>query len=312
MKRRPRISPQVIRKIEELVAQGLSDTAIAGKLGIHRTTVKRHREEAGKRDLARGARAEVVRQALTRHFEDLLGIVDRLRSELRTPDPDLAGLVDSLHASAVVTLSHIGMGPAICLRALQDGTVQLGIPAEGETLFACLRQHTKGFEVWRLTEEWEQKGGQYFLSMSDFYGEVKRRAEESTGLRVRGLGETEGISREFAWVVYDDAWRHAFLNARGWEGVEHEVIDLKPGWYALRLGGTTVAWSGDREVIDRCLKIQDDLMKEYRAPQRRPPGLARGLDLWRGLKELEVRIQAELEKMALKRTFPGRCEVCPD
>lgn len=302
---------ELLDRILQLSRQGSSDSAIGRQLGIHRTTVKSYREFAQKEDVTKQARIQVVHEALSKHFTDLCQVVEKIENELRAPPPDYAA-IDDLGAPGLHCIGYPERGASVSWRMQEGGSVELCIPVEREVLFLCLMQHTKRFEFWKLFQEWKEKGGQYLSELSTFWRLIKRQAEGRTGLRILTRLDEPRLIWHFPHNIYEDACAHAFFGYRGWEGLAYEIASPKPDWFELRQGGTPLACSSIKDEMERCLQAHQEMMEEHRSSDQRTPELRKAVEILGHLKELETRIAPELERLRLKRTFPGRCDVCPD
>jgi len=302
---------ELLDRILQLSRQGSSDSAIGRQLGIHRTTVKRYRESAEKEDVTKQARIQVVQEALSKHFTELCQVIENMRSQIVAPSPDYA-CIDDLGTHGLHSITYVERGSGVLWRTQEGMGVELCIPVESEFLFPRLRQHTKGLEFWKLFQVWKEKGGQYLLELSSFWRLIKRQAEEKTGLRILTTLDEPGLSRHFPHNIYEDACAHAFFGYTGWEGLAYEIASPKPDWFQLRQGGTTLACSSIKDEMERCLQAHQEMMEEHRSSDERALELRKAVEILGHLKELETRIAPELERLRLKRTFPGRCDVCPD
>ena len=84
------------------------------------------------------------------------------------------------------------------------------------------------------------------------------------------------------------------------------------GWFELRQGHTPIARSSVEKDMDMCEKIHREMIRQHSEPSQRAAELSNAVEIYSPLRELEAGIAVSLEKLRLKRSFPGRCEICPE
>lgn len=304
----------MISRVVELVRLEYNDSQIGRLLGIHRTTVKRYREQGEKRAIGTEARIRVVQEAFSKHFADLCQTCERLRSEIRSDEPERA-IIEDLQTPRVLTRMSSGRRGdevKVILRVC-DGKAEIDrLSIEEGLTYASLKQHTKNLSFWKLFQEWKDKSGEYMSNLSGFYCLLKRQATEETGLEIADSDDSHGLTSHFAHTIHKDACDHAFFGYKGFEGVDYAVNSLRLDWHELRFDGLTIALAGDKEQLERCQEVHRRMMDCFRDPHNHPQELQKGVLIWPQLKELESEIGLALQKLILKRSFPGRCELCPD
>ena len=304
-KTRKRSKEALRLEVLRLSRDGTSDLQIAGILGIHRTTVKKYREQADKEDISRAARIELARQALSQHFSDLAEIIQRTKGELAVPQPRHAA-IDDLGTPGNHSLITLEDRVSISWE-MKDNVVLLCLPVERELLFQCLQQHTEHSEFWDLFLKWKESGGKYLNTLSALWAVVKREAEELTGLRISTKPSEACITRYFPLNVYEETCSKAFSGHTCWQGVTYE-INHAADRFELRQGATRLASSTEKQDMERCRRIHGEMMAAHTSPAE----LRNAIILFKELKDIESDILLELEKLRLKKTFPRRCDLCPD
>ena len=196
---------------------------------------------------------------------------------------------------------------------LGEGKVELDrLTIEDDLIFASFKQHTKNLDFWPLVKEWKDKSGEYIAGLSEFYHLLKQRAVKETGLKVRDSPEGSGLTLHFAKTIYSDICDHAFFGYKGFEQVDYAIHSPRPDCPELRFDGYTIASVIDKAALERCQEMHQRMMVYFRDPHNYPQELKRGMKDWSRLKELESQSNLALQKLILKRTFAGRCELCPD
>jgi len=302
---------ELIGKVQRLSQDGFNDSAISRQLKIHRSTVKKYRELAEKEDIKSQARIQVVRDALVQHFADLCQIVERMEGELRAPTPEYA-IINEVGIPGRYSHGSVGGTAALSWRVLEDSGIELCISVEEDVLFNCLMQHTKRFELWKHFQSWKEQGGRYLVELFKLRRLITAQVEERTGMKVVATLDELGVIGLFDHSIYKAACGYAFSGNWGWKGIDYEIVSSKPRWFELRLGRTPLAASSRKDEMEHCLEVHRDMMEEYHSPDTCAAELIKARDIYRQLGDLENQMNAELKKMRLKRTFPGRCDICPD
>jgi DNA-binding CsgD family transcriptional regulator len=303
-----------MNQVAELARGGCNDSEIGRRLGIHRTTVKRYREQIEKGAIGREARIRVVQESLSRHFDDLCQVCERLRDGIRSDEPERA-LVEDLQTSRILTKVPPGRrGHAVeVILKVAEGKVKIDrLSIEGELTLVSLKQHMRNSDLWRLLGQWKELTGEYMSALSCFYGLLEAEARHKTKLPIVEIDHSTGLTSYFAHTIYKDVCGHAFFGYQIFRGAGYAINTLSPDWHELRFCGLPIALADDRDLLEECRKVHGQMMKHFRNPSNQPVELQRGIHLWPQLKELEAKIDLVLQKLILKRTFPGRCDLCPD
>lgn len=304
---------QIIDRVVELVRLGHNNSQIGRALGIHRTTVKRYREHGEKRAIGTEARVRVVQDALSKHFSDLGRVCEQLWSAVRIDQPGKI-IVEDLGASGVLTKVSSGRrGDEVRLvLRIGDSKVKLDhLQLEEDLLFSSLRRHTRDLHFWSLFRDWKDVCGEYLTNLSGFYATLKRRATRETGFKFVDSGTGHGLTADFARSIFSDVCAHTFFSSTGFEGVGYAIHPFGADKHEVRFDGLTIA-SGDKKRLEKCEEVHSQMLDDF----RKPSGIARSLKqagkMRNKIEELESAIGLELQKLILRRTFGGRCELCPD
>lgn len=305
---------EIISRVIELTRLGCNDSEIGRELEIHRTTVKRYREQGEKRAVGTEARIRVIQEALSKHFADLFQACERLENGIISDKPEKV-IIQDLQTSQMLTRTLSGRRGdevKVVLR-VGGGKVKVDhLSIEDELEFASLKQHTKNLDLWPLFEEWKEKSGEYISDISSFYHLLRQQVEKETGLTIVDSGNNPGLSSHFALTIFRDACDHAFFDYKGFEGVDYAIHSPRSDWHELKLDGYTIASEGDKKHLEMCKEVHQRMMDHFRDPKNQPQELKNSVLIWHQLKELESEIGLALQKLILKRSFLGRCELCPD
>jgi len=304
----------MVSRVLELVRLGYNDSKIGRLLDIHRTTVKRYREQGEKRAIGTEARIRVIQEALSEHFADLCQTCERLQNGIISDKPERV-IIEDLRTSQVLTKVLSGRRGDEVKMVLRVGGGKAEVDhlsIEEELLFASLKQHTKDLNFWPLFKEWKDKSGEYMSNLSGFYYLLRQQVTKEPGMVIADSDDSPGLSSHFVHTIFNDACEHAFFDYRGFEGVDYAIHSSKIDWHELRFDGYTIASADDKKQLERCQEVHKRIMDYFRNPDNRPQELQQSIKIWLELKRLESEISLSLQKLILKRSFLGHCELCPD
>lgn len=117
---------------------------------------------------------------------------------------------------------------------------------------------------------------------------------------------------DFARTIFKDACDHAFSGYRGFEGVDYDIASSTVNRLELRFGGYVIASAGNKQSLEKCQVVHSRMMDYLRDSDSQPLELTDSMKKWALLKGLERSIGLALQKLILRRSFDGRCELCPD
>ena len=304
----------IIGQVMELVRLNYNDSQIGRSLGIHRTTVKRYREQGGKRAVGTEARIRVIQEALSKHFTDLCQVCEMLQNISISGRPEEV-LIEDLQTSQELTITLSGRrGDEVkVVLMVCGGKVEVDhLSIEEKLQFSSLKQHTKNLDLWPLFKEWKDKSGEYISDISSFYHLLRQQVARETGLAIADLDDSPGLTSQFARTIFIDACDHAFFGYNGFEGVDYAISLPRIDWHELRFDGYTIASADDKKQLKKCQEVHQRMMDYFRDPNNYPKEFQLSVDIWPKLKGLESKIFLSLQKLIIKRSFFGHCELCPD
>jgi hypothetical protein len=307
----------IIGHVMELVRLGNNDSQIGRQVGIHRTTVKRYREQGEKRAFGTEARIRVIQDALLKHFADLIQVCEKLQNISISGRPEIV-LIEDLKTSRelTVTLSGKRGGEVNIILKVGGGKAEIDhLSIEEELRFASLKEHTKNLDFWLLFKDWKGKSGEYISNLSDFYYLLRQRVVKlvkKTEMVITNSDNSLGLTPQFVLTIFNDAYDHALFGYKGFEGVDYAILSPRVDTLELRLNGYTIASAKDKKQLEMCQQAHQRMMKYYRVPKNYPPEFKEGVSIRHELKDLESEIFLSLQKLILKRNFLGHCDLCPD
>jgi hypothetical protein len=242
-----------------------------------------------------------IQEAQVKHFADLCSIAEKWSKQLWIPEPWNLHLYDVRSTSIYYMSFELGLSWEL----RSDESIVLKLDIEDDILFACLRSHISHSPLWAGCDEWKSLGGDYITSCSRFLLEIRQRAEEQAGLPTAIRWPEVGLSRFFPETIYDDCLYRS-SRYRGLEDLEYKLETRAEGMFELWLSAQGLA-VGTREQMWRCEEVHRALMREYRDHEQAQEISKKK----QTLSEKTEHIHSELQKIVLKRTFRGRCDLCP-
>jgi len=299
--------------VKKLAESGYKNVEIARMLEIHRTTVGRYLEQADRDSIVREARIRVIQEALAEHFADLCKVAQRFKESVHIVQPRDGLVLDSgISRQLRISVDKVGSRD-IMLNITQNGELtDLHLSVEDDLLFACLKQHTKASWLWDAFEQWKQNSQQYMSNLTRFHNLLKQEAEEKSGQKVVEENDRYGLTKHFPKTIYNNVCTHVFFGFEEFGEGAYGIIQLINDLYDLALGGLAIASAEQKEILESCWQIHQSMIQHYQKPENRPEELSSAVQVYFLLKEMEQKITTELEKLVLKRTFHGKCDICPD
>lgn len=164
-KRTDRVKKTERARMLRLRNQSKTLQEIALELGRNERTVSKQLEKAVKEKEQATTRDIIIKDALRKHFNALLDLLDRLETQVNEiNDKRPIGIVrDAMQGtkepSGLETGSFGGAKgyEGICKWEGKSGRIaRFWLDVEEDRLFKYLRQHLEGEVVWRLYEEWKE------------------------------------------------------------------------------------------------------------------------------------------------------------
>jgi hypothetical protein len=166
----------------EFYESGKTETWIAkehAKCDIR--TVRRGIEEARRKQDAKVARAELLKEALRKHQDSLLEELEKILSALIVPSEDFAALSWYRNGDSIFTRLEI---------LAERGEVgEISEPAKAtrsqeDTLRRLLKQHLKNDRLWKVLAQWEKAYAAHLAARIAFQLKTVAILEEKTGYKL--------------------------------------------------------------------------------------------------------------------------------
>ncbi|MBM2831827.1 MAG: hypothetical protein HW414_879 [Dehalococcoidia bacterium] len=280
--RGPRLREEEVERMVALYLEGKSYKAIGKEVGRHWQTVRKYAIRALQEREGRELRREALKEALVRHFEDLVGALTSIGDLLDTPKVDAREWESTQEGWRPATP---GRRDGLLLQALRDS-------------------HAKESPLWSWWDSWKQSRESYDRALSPLR---QRTASELAKLEKSQPGVS--LTHELTLVVFC----RAVSLCRGAPLYEPSMMQVLPAveqdgkrdGEELWLGRSTLlaAGKGMDLLQKRAFKLFEDVRNWEEINE-----LAR---LYRQMGETEGKIEEEVEVLSLRRAFPGRCRLCP-
>jgi hypothetical protein len=263
--------------------------------------IKRGIEEARAERDGASARAEIVKEALIKHQQQLMGIVDRLFGATEIPPADLELRYEKNGALAPTPLTYSKI-----FHTPEKGlTVEL--PDENTALWELLKEHLTRDRIWSTIQNWKEALISHIMARIKLESAIKMLIVRETDCRVSAAKPED---RE-ANVVYDLTVKLFYTvqirNALGMTdmtNLQERMVASDDGYIRQGEGGSKLAYrfgkqSECREALITALNKIPDLSEMKRV-------IATEIEL----KNVSNKLKRPLEDIQLMGLVPGRCRIC--
>lgn len=266
------------RKMLTLHEQGASASEVKKELGItDNRTLWKHLILAEAERRVDVARAEILKESLAAHLDEIRMLIERWKSILSVPNTDSTSSPSDMEAL---------------------------LACENERLFTGIREHLPFPLLWRLYKSWVDKGGEYLLGCEQLHNDIRSKAPSVFELEFSQEHPQPGLTWSFDRPMFN-----AFSQKASGKAVEPRYLagKLRPdGGEYLQVNGAVVLCV-EKDAAAYQEKYQQMLDEYLESAQ-----LANIIDLFRDLRRLETEIHALLEEALLRRDYIlYTCRLCP-
>lgn len=296
----PKTIPLVeIRKWLEQYEKGKSEAKIAKDAKRDAKTVKRGIERARRERGAATARAELLKEALQKHQNQLLGVVDNVLSALVVPGPDL-----SLNRQRDGSLSPIKLSGATISYDREKGLV-LELRDENTTQWKLLKEHLKRDRLWGMVDRWKEAMIAHTHARIELKLKVEQLLKSITGYKLVDTPTTPPFlySNYTVNLLYRTVINRA-LQAVDDVNLEEDITaDTSTGEVRYRNSLTLAKAPGEEEhcrknIISTFIKVQ------------KSGKIDKVANTYNSLNEATVKARRAVEEISLLGFVPGYCRVC--
>ena len=283
------------RKWLELYEDGKTEIQIANeppKCDVR--TVRRGIEEARRKQDARVARAELLKEALRKHQDSLLKELDEILSTLYLPTQDY-----------VVLPWHHG-GDFILTESETDVSALARVLGSGEgAMRRLLKEHLKNDRLWKVLAQWRKMHIAHLIARVVLQRRIVVVIQEKTECK---LVERNDVPRPFLYsyttsdLFFRAVLKHAFS--------DHKSIDLENDIITNTAGGDVRYHSSVLgEAPGNEEKIRVNLIEAFRE-LKGSSEVVSVVDTYKTLEEAVIRVGHVVEQIRLLGLIPGHCEIC--
>jgi hypothetical protein len=263
--------------------------------------IKRGIEEARAERDGAAARAEIVKEALIKHQQQLLGIVDRLFQAAEIPPVDLEVHEDRNGALAPITL------PFSRIIYTPEKGLAFELSDEDTSLWGLLREHLARDRIWSAIRNWREAMISHFRARFDLESAVKILIEEKTGFRVSTAphGDKEpDVAYDFTVKLFCIVQSRKALGIHDETNPQDRLVAGDDGYVRHGVAGSELAYCPGKQ--NECREALITVFKKI--PNL--PEMERVVTTETELKNVSSKLKRSLEDILLMGLVPGRCRIC--
>jgi len=281
---------------------GKSEGSIAAELGCDVRTIKKGIEEARRERDARVARIELLKDAMSKHHETLLGRLGEISGSLQLPPRDWTVLSWLDNGESVLSGGRIDSGDKPKHESSRNPS---SADIRADKLDQMLKQHLKTDKLWRLLARQKRAYASHRLARIELQQKTVDILELETGCSLESgsnvmppylCSYTTGdvFYRMTLRVAFDD-----YLN----DAWQDEII-VDPGNCYVNYRNLTLA-----EATGKADQCREKLVRAFQK-MRSLPEIKQVVASYQELQESTSRAKQALEEIRLSGLVPGQCKVC--
>ncbi len=284
------------RKWLELYDSGKTEFWIAeNEAHCDPRTVKKGIEEARRERDAHIAQVELLKDALRKHQDALLGIIDDLLSALVVPPPNLQFGWQGDDSPLRIQLT----GGAASYEGERRCTVAPN--AEDKPMWELLREHLKRDRMWSVLARWKEALAVHLEARVALKRKAATLLEEKTGLKVEPTQIT--YIESFAVELFYQVALNGALGIPDRTNLEKNIMALGAG--EVRYLNSLLARTADG-AEETCRKDMLEAFKELQAS----PEATSAAATYTELDASTDRARRVVEEISLLGLVTGQCRIC--
>lgn len=263
--------------------------------------IKRGIEEARAERDGAAARAEIVKEALIKHQQQLMGIINRLLDAMEPLPADTEIRREKNGSIAPIPI------PAGRILHIPSQGITVELSDEDTTLWGLLKQHLTHDRIWSAIRNWKEALINRTRAILEFESGIRWLVESETGLRV-----SEGkITDDNTTFIYPHAVKLFFtVNIRKTLGISDEtnlqerMVPTDDGYVRHGEAGSELAYCPGKQ--NEC---REALLRAFeKIPDM--PETGKVIATEAELKSVSGKLKRKLEDIKLMGLIPGRCRIC--
>lgn len=281
---------------------GKPEASIAGDAGCDVRTVKKGVDEARRERDARVARIELLKDAMSRHHETLLGRLGETSDSLQLPPRDWTVLSWHENGESVFSERSIDIEDKLQVESRKD---HRSSDIQGEKVDHMLRQHLKNDKLWKTLARRERAHASHRLARVALQHKVVDILERETGLSLESGSNVLPpylCSYTIGDLFYRMTLRLAFGEYKNDAWQDEVVVD--PGVCYVKYRNLILA-----EVPKRAAECREKLLRAFQK-MRSLPEIKQVVTTYQELDESTFRAKQAIEEIRLSGLVPGQCKVC--
>ncbi len=296
-----KIPISTMREWLESYEQGKSEASIAREARRDVRTVKKGMEQARREQDMRTARAELLKDALKRHQNDLAETITKLNSALVVPSYNLEFRDEHIDGMAPIPMS----GALAKYEAKKEWTISLN--AENGPVYELLQEHLKHDPVWKIINQWKKLVETHLAARTALRLKTKLLLEKKTGLKVlkgKEQAAQAGHLDPLCVNLLFDVMLKRLLGVPEGTDPEGRIMSTSEGYIQHGQGGSILAYCP--QSAEKC---RNAILEAFEEVQQSSEAIAVS-DTYKELGELTARARRALDEVSLLRMVPGNCRVC--
>lgn len=279
----------------ELYEQGKTEKWIANRAGCDVRTVKKAINDARlKRDVVI-ARIELVKDALRKHQEGLLGELDQIMDSLVIPQRDFA----------------VFSWPREIDSIFNEADEQIKLESGGDsTMRRLLKEHLRQDKLWRMLAEWEKASVSHLAARIVFQRRTVTLLQERTGYKLTDGGGDPPFVLSYTTgpLLYKAAIDIAFAAPEEREGIIRNMES------AISVNTSNGDVSFENRLILAVVPGAEERTKQHLLDALK--GLAELHEVeavvktCQALEQITTKTRQVVEGIKLLGLVPGQCEIC--
>lgn len=281
-----KISIQEKKKWLEMFEQGQTEVQIAKKTGRDSRTIAKGIEEASKKMRLASTEAEMLRNALFKHQEQLTGILKNIVQMLVLPSYDL-----KLREEGKGILAPISLTGAL-LKQISKEQMILEIQTEDKLEWELLKEHLKQDKLWGCIKQWRDAMLDHMWARWQF----KLTIQSEFVKNADSISPNDEDKKQFEMVKYE-------LVDLFFDVVTHRILGIQNGTDVEKAIDSKMSGFNDKDVLKQKLVAIFDSLSNIKEANRVKSTFAVLADITRLAKK-------QADEIMLLNMIIGNCRVC--
>lgn len=284
-----------------LYEQGNSEASIARDAHRDVKTIKRGIEEARNERNASIVKAELLKNAVGRHHDQLLDVIRNIMDALAPPIPDL-----ELRREPDGSLAPIRLSGATVSYDSMKGLV-LVLHDENTIQWELLREHLRRDRLWNTLNQWKKSVVAHIQARTALHLKAEMLLEESTGLtelqHIDNAPEAGYFYPGAVGLLYQVVLKAA-LQILDSVNLEEQIAAESGPYVSHGETGSPLAYCPGR--VEEC---KQNVLAAYKKLQESPE-VEKLAATYREAREATTKTKRAVEEIYLLRLVPGQCRIC--